>query len=238
MTAYPGFPRITSDPACAGGQPCIRDLGLTLTHLLGLLAEDPSAALARSRHPGLTDQDLPQALAFAARFLSVPPLTDEDALRQQRRSAIAKASAYLRHLGPGPIAELRRNRGDPARLPVFLKCCQSIRIDASASWAWALILAGMARLRHGTKPAAGSALAKAGLAETRLQRLLDADRAHIAAELRAVVAFLASKGQQCSWYDLGELVLSVAGHDPCHDQVRRKIAGDFFKKSKSPSTKP
>jgi uncharacterized protein (DUF433 family) len=236
MTSYHGFPRITCDPAGADGRPCIRDLGLTVAQYLRLLAQDARGEQARRAHPGLEAEDHVQALQFAAQCREAPPALARTMARDPRLGCLAKLAQHLAHLAPGPLAELRRGQSDPQRSPAFLRLCHTLNLAAADRPAWACIVSGMARLKHLKAPSAGSALIKAGLAPARLQRLLDADAGHIAAELRAVVAFLAGKGQRCSWYDLAGLVLSVDPKDPHHQAIRRKVAGDFYKKSKKTSS--
>lgn len=60
------FDRITSDPARLGGQPCIRDLRLTVRRVIEALALYPDREEVRREYPELEDEDIRQALAFAA----------------------------------------------------------------------------------------------------------------------------------------------------------------------------
>ena len=63
MTA---FDRITSDPAVVNGQPCIRGMRLTVRRVLEALAIYPDRDELRTEYPELEDEDIRQALAFAA----------------------------------------------------------------------------------------------------------------------------------------------------------------------------
>ncbi len=63
------FDRITSDPGRMNGQPCIRDLRLTVRRVLELIALYPDRTELRSEFPELEDEDLRQALTFAAASL-------------------------------------------------------------------------------------------------------------------------------------------------------------------------
>ena len=63
------FDRITSDPNRMNGQPCIRDLRLTVRRVLELIALYPDRAELRNEFPELEEEDLRQALAFAAASL-------------------------------------------------------------------------------------------------------------------------------------------------------------------------
>jgi uncharacterized protein (DUF433 family) len=60
------FDRITSHPGRLNGQPCIRDLRLTVRRVLEALAVYPDREELRREYPELEDEDIRQALAFAA----------------------------------------------------------------------------------------------------------------------------------------------------------------------------
>jgi len=69
------FDRITCDPARLDGQPCIRDLRLTVRRVLEAMATYPDREELRREYPELEDEDLRQALEYAAAVLddkSVP----------------------------------------------------------------------------------------------------------------------------------------------------------------------
>lgn len=60
------FDRITADPARMNGQPCIRNMRLTVKRVLEALAVYPDRNELRGEYPELEDEDIRQALAFAA----------------------------------------------------------------------------------------------------------------------------------------------------------------------------
>jgi uncharacterized protein (DUF433 family) len=60
------FDRITSDPAVLNGQPCIRGLRLTVRRVLEALATYPDRNELRTEYPELEDEDIRQALEYAA----------------------------------------------------------------------------------------------------------------------------------------------------------------------------
>lgn len=64
-----GFDRITCDPARMNGQPCIRDLRLTVRRVLEAMAIYPDREELRGHYPELEDDDLRQALEYAATVL-------------------------------------------------------------------------------------------------------------------------------------------------------------------------
>jgi len=77
MTA---FVRITSDPQKMNGQPCIRNLRLTVRRVLEALATHPDRKALRREYPELEDDDIREALEYAAAAL-------EDRLLDLPRSA-------------------------------------------------------------------------------------------------------------------------------------------------------
>ena len=60
------FDRITCDPARLNGQPCIRDLRLTVRRVLEAIAIYPERDALRREYPELEDEDIRQALEYAA----------------------------------------------------------------------------------------------------------------------------------------------------------------------------
>jgi uncharacterized protein (DUF433 family) len=63
------FDRITSDPTRMNGQPCIRDLRLTVRRVLEAIAVYPDRKELRREYPELEDEDIQQALEYAAAVL-------------------------------------------------------------------------------------------------------------------------------------------------------------------------
>jgi len=61
--------RITSNPARMNGQPCIRNLRLTVRRVIELLATYPEREDLCREFPELEDEDIQQALIFAANYL-------------------------------------------------------------------------------------------------------------------------------------------------------------------------
>jgi len=60
------FDRITVDPGKMGGQPCVRGMRITVRRILEILATYPDRADLFKDYPDLEEEDLQQALAFAA----------------------------------------------------------------------------------------------------------------------------------------------------------------------------
>jgi uncharacterized protein (DUF433 family) len=69
--------RITYDPARLNGQPCIRNLRLTVRRVVEAVATYPDREELRREYPELEDEDIRQALEYAAASLDdrTMPLT-------------------------------------------------------------------------------------------------------------------------------------------------------------------
>lgn len=61
--------RITSNPNRMNGQPCIRNLRLTVRRVIELLATYPDREELRQEFPELEEEDIRQALLFASSYL-------------------------------------------------------------------------------------------------------------------------------------------------------------------------
>ncbi|WP_365303437.1 DUF433 domain-containing protein [uncultured Thiodictyon sp.] len=60
------FDRIISDPARMNGQPCIRGMRLTVRRVVAAVALYPDRAEIKREYPELDDEDIRQALDYAA----------------------------------------------------------------------------------------------------------------------------------------------------------------------------
>jgi uncharacterized protein (DUF433 family) len=58
--------RITSDPAKMNGQPCVRGMRLTVRRVVEIVATYPNREDLRLEFPELDDEDIRQALLYAA----------------------------------------------------------------------------------------------------------------------------------------------------------------------------
>lgn len=63
------FDRITVHPDIMNGQPCIRGMRLTVRRVIQAVALYPDRAALKAEYPELEDDDIVQALEFAARNL-------------------------------------------------------------------------------------------------------------------------------------------------------------------------
>jgi uncharacterized protein (DUF433 family) len=66
MTEIAAFDRITFEPGKMGGRACIRGLRITVSTIVGLLAEGETSAAILEAYPDLEPEDIRQALAYAA----------------------------------------------------------------------------------------------------------------------------------------------------------------------------
>lgn len=60
------FDRITTEPGKMNGQPCIRGMRLTVRRVLEILAHSTDREQIRREYPELEDEDIRQAILFAA----------------------------------------------------------------------------------------------------------------------------------------------------------------------------
>lgn len=60
------FERITINPEIVNGQPCIRGMRLTVRRVVEAVALYPDRAELKAEYPELEDEDIRQALEFAA----------------------------------------------------------------------------------------------------------------------------------------------------------------------------
>jgi uncharacterized protein (DUF433 family) len=71
------FDRITCDSARLNGQPCVRNIRLTVRRVVEVVANYPDREQLRREYPELDDEDIRQALEYAAANLDdeIIPLT-------------------------------------------------------------------------------------------------------------------------------------------------------------------
>lgn len=97
--------------------------------------------------------------------------------------------------------------------------------------AWMTLVAGMALMgetAHRPDRPAGQALAEAGYAEARLERLLAAGDETLHTLLLRAARFLAAKGAPCNWTDFAYLI--ELGGDP--ERARLGIARAYYRNLK------
>lgn len=65
-TTMKTFDRITIDPAKMNGQPCVRDMRLTVRRVLEALATYPDRNEFKREYPEIEEEDIRQVLEYAA----------------------------------------------------------------------------------------------------------------------------------------------------------------------------
>lgn len=78
MVSTPAFDRITIEPEKCGGKPCIRGMRITVRRVLEILALYKERADLFREYPFLEEEDLQQALQYAAAAL------DEESINLNR----------------------------------------------------------------------------------------------------------------------------------------------------------
>jgi CRISPR-associated protein Cse2 (CRISPR_cse2) len=146
-----------------------------------------------------------------------PAPIEAEPKKPTRRDVVAKLAGVLEHADPGTLAALRR--ADPTSPPAAFYRVAGAALDEHIGEGgplrdrlesgWTVILSAMARAQGflGTVPL-GEALAKAGVAEMRVLRLMEAPAAQLPDLVRNVVHLLVQKGQRFDPNDLANLVLA------------------------------
>jgi CRISPR system Cascade subunit CasB len=131
--------------------------------------------------------------------------------------------AALRRMGPSQLPPLAFYRFAGRYLPANWDRDADTRDD------WTVLVAGMALMSpHAHRPdrGLGSALAAAGYADARLERLLAAAGDTRRTLLLRTARFLAAKSEVCNWVDAAQLLLT---RDPeRREALHRRIAKDFY----------
>lgn len=70
MTENALLERITARPDVFGGKPIVRDMRITVEHILGMLAAGDTAQLILQEHPFLEPEDIQACLVFAHRSVA------------------------------------------------------------------------------------------------------------------------------------------------------------------------
>lgn len=158
----------------------------------------------------------------------------------QRANPYGALASHVQCAGPGDRAALARLDPDalrPHEIAALSRALLAAGLQPETwrpeTWPrWALIAHGMALAGHDGAGRLGRQLAAAGVAESRVTRLLTARGEAFRQLLPRVLRLLASKGVAPNWFELGELVLKEDSLD--HDDaaraehIRMRIAGPYF----------
>lgn len=157
-----------------------------------------------------------------------------------RANPYGALAAHVRNAGPGDRAALARLDPEalrPHEIAALSRALLAAGLEPetwrSETWPrWALIAHGMALAGHDAKGRLGRQLALAGVAESRVTRLLTARGEAFRQLLPRLLRLLASKGVQPNWFELGELILREGSLDRDDasraEQLRMRIAGPYF----------
>lgn len=174
---------------------------------------------------------------------SIDPVEDVPSARDPVKtvSPFNALAAYIRHSGPGESAALARLAPDQPLRPHEIAALSRALLSAGlqpetwrpATWQrWALIAHGMALAGHDGAGRLGTQFARAGVAESRVTKLLTARGDAFIQLLPRILRLLASKNVRPNWHDLGPLVLkeSSAEHDDIEksEEIRLRIASTYF----------
>ena len=166
--------------------------------------------------------------------------TDNAATESPRANPYGALASHVQRAGPGDRAALARLDPDalrPHEIAALSRALLAAGLQPETwrpeTWPrWALIAHGMALAGHAGAGRLGRQLADAGVAESRVTRLLTARGEAFRQLLPRVLRLLASKGVAPNWFELGELVLKEDRRDPDDtaraEQLRMRIAGPYF----------
>lgn len=158
----------------------------------------------------------------------------------QRANPYGALAAHVQRSGPGDRAALARLNPEalrPHEIAALSRALLAAGLQPenwrAETWPrWALIAHGMALAGHDGSGRLGRQLANAGVAESRVTRLLTARGEAFRQLLPRVLRLLASKNVPPNWFELGELVLkedSLDADDATRaEQLRMRIAGPYF----------
>ncbi len=173
----------------------------------------------------------------------VEELSDSDtglAAQTKRTSPLAALAAYVQKAGLGERAALARlvpNALRPHEVAALTRALlysgmkpETWRAD---TWPrWALVAQGIALAGHDGGGRLGVQFADAGVAESRVTKLLTSRGEAFRQLLPRVLRLLASKSVRPNWFELGELVLkedSALDEDlERAEQLRLRIASAYF----------
>ena len=156
------------------------------------------------------------------------------------RNPYGLLAAHVQRAAPGDRAALARltpNALRPHEVAALSRALLAAGLEPESwrpeTWPrWALIAHGMALAGHDGAGRLGQQLARAGVAESRVTRLLTARGEAFRQLLPRLLRLLASKSVQPNWFELGELVLKEGNPERAAwertEQLRMGIAGPYF----------
>jgi CRISPR system Cascade subunit CasB len=171
---------------------------------------------------------------------SVPVAVDAISATASHPDLFGKLAAYVSRAAPGERAALARLQSEalkPHQIAALARALLAAGLApdqwGSATWPrWALIAHGMALAGHDGKQRLGAQLAKAGVSESRVTKLLTSRGDAFTQLLPRLLRLMASKNLCPNWRELGTLVLNQDSHDSqklaSAENIRLAIAGSYF----------
>lgn len=156
------------------------------------------------------------------------------------RDPYGAIAAHLRHASNGQRAALARLQPEslqPHELAALSRALLAAGLSPESwhpqTWPrWALIAHGIALAGHDGRHRLGDQLAQAGVAESRVTKLLTSRGDAFRQLLPRLLRLMASKGVAPNWRELGELVLLEGSADrqrlDAAEALRLRIAGPYF----------
>jgi CRISPR system Cascade subunit CasB len=158
----------------------------------------------------------------------------------QSANPIGKLAGFIEHADPGTRAALARLNPDDLRPNQIAALARALIYSGMspetwrpATWRrWALIAHGMALAGHASKGRLGAQLAVAGVAESRVTKLLVSRGDAFLQIVPRLLRLVASKAVKPNWYDLSKLILNNDSKNNLEQEeaetLRLRIAGDYF----------
>lgn len=160
-------------------------------------------------------------------------------LRSQLIFSVARA-VHDPRASTGAHASLRRGtRHDVVRQAAFHHVIAEVPddqlgLDALSRWAAVVQCIALTAIGTSVGPSDGSALANAGLSETRFSRLLASRGDGFFDQLLLIARYLRAKQTPVRWNDLGELALTIDVQETRADALRLRLARDFYRVVSNP----
>lgn len=166
----------------------------------------------------------------------------------QRHNPIGRLAGFVDKAAIGERASLARMDPDnllPHQMAALSRGLIQAGLDPdhwqAGAWArWALIAHGMALAGHDGKGRLGEQMARAGVSESRVTKLLTSRGDAFVQIVPRLLRLLASKGVKPNWYELGSLILKEqAESSESQDEaetLRLRIAGAYFSTQARQST--
>jgi CRISPR system Cascade subunit CasB len=158
----------------------------------------------------------------------------------RERNRFDRLSDYIEHAGNGERAALARMDWDnmkPHQLAALARALVAAGMQPEQwrpdRWPrWALVAHGIALAGHDRSKRLGYQMAKAGIAESRVSRLLTSRGESFSQNLPRILRLMVSKGARPNWRELGELVIAEGSPSARHqlraEEIRLQIAGTYF----------